>query len=72
MGPFSPTSPTGMPSWAIGTAPDGNFSPVNVIGTTTTPEIGYGEGGYGEDGYDTPAQTIQAASTPIWNIGSLR
>ncbi len=70
-GPFSRVTGSGLPSWSILVAPDGNFTQVNVLGSGYQ-EVGYGEGGYGEGGYDAPSISAQDAATPNWTIGSAR
>lgn len=66
--PFSKISPNGQPSWTAVSANNGNFSPVNVSGGMSVPEVGYDEGGYGQGGYDAPAILIPSAVSTQWSI----
>jgi hypothetical protein len=68
-GPFSSVGSNGQPQWTNLPPDAGNFTTVNVLGSSYQ-EVGYGQGGYGEDGYDTPSQTAQGAPQPIWTTGS--
>jgi hypothetical protein len=70
--PFSRLLPIGQFKWTLVPTIPGNFSPVNVLGMTTIPEVGYGQGGYGIGGYDAPASTIPGSVPPNWTTGSSR
>lgn len=66
--PFSSIGLTAQPSWTASTAPNGNFSLLNITGAITIPEVGYGEGGYGEGGYDAPELNIPGSAAPNWSV----
>lgn len=64
--PFSNSLTYGRPSWQTVATVNGNFTVVNVTGTTVVEEVGFGMGGFGEGGFDTKTLVIGGAAAPNW------